>query len=66
LGIDNSLIGEVALTVYALVATAAAYTAGRYAMIPFLLLYAAAFGTTAGIELAQALSSGSDPSTAAG
>jgi cellulose synthase/poly-beta-1,6-N-acetylglucosamine synthase-like glycosyltransferase len=57
LDIDASVVGEGALAVYALVSTALAYQAGRYGLVPFLLLYAAAFGTVAGIELSQALSS---------
>jgi cellulose synthase/poly-beta-1,6-N-acetylglucosamine synthase-like glycosyltransferase len=57
LDIDASVIGEGALAVYALVSTALAHQAGRYGLVPFLLLYAAAFGTVAGIELSQALSS---------
>jgi cellulose synthase/poly-beta-1,6-N-acetylglucosamine synthase-like glycosyltransferase len=66
LGIDRSVIGEVALAVYALSATAVAHSAGRYGMMPFLLLYAAAFGTMAGIELAQATSPNRERSTARG
>jgi hypothetical protein len=58
LGIDGSVIGEVALTAYALAAAATAYSVGQYGMIPFLLLCAAAFGTIASIELAQAVPSG--------
>jgi len=55
LDIDVSIIGEASLTVYALAATVLAHQAGRYAMVPFLLLYAAAFGTVAGLELRQGL-----------
>ncbi len=55
LGIDISVIGECGLAVYALVSTGVASRAGQRGMIPFLLLYAAAFGTVAGIELAQGL-----------
>lgn len=47
-------IGEIILALYALVTAAAAYLCGRYGMIPFLLLYAAAFGTVAGMSIAQA------------
>lgn len=50
---DKSTIGEVVLALYALTAAFVAYVTGRYGMIPFLLLYAAAFGTVAGIGLAQ-------------
>jgi cellulose synthase/poly-beta-1,6-N-acetylglucosamine synthase-like glycosyltransferase len=54
LGIDKSVVGEVALSVYALAAAAIAYQVDQYGMMPFLLLYGAAFGTVAVIELAQA------------
>jgi len=50
---DRSTIGEIGLTLYALVTAFLAYITGRYGMIPFLLLYAGAFGTMAGIGLAQ-------------
>jgi cellulose synthase/poly-beta-1,6-N-acetylglucosamine synthase-like glycosyltransferase len=50
---DSSTIGEVVLTLYALLTAFVAYVTGRYGMIPFLLLYAAAFGTVAGMGLAQ-------------
>ncbi len=55
LDVDVSVFGETALAVYALVSTLVAYHAGRYGLMPFLLLYAAAFGTVSGIELAQGL-----------
>ncbi len=55
LDVDISVIGESALTAYALVASAVAHRTGQHAMLPFLLLYAAAFGTVAGIDLAQGL-----------
>jgi cellulose synthase/poly-beta-1,6-N-acetylglucosamine synthase-like glycosyltransferase len=54
LDIDRSITGEVVLSVYALASTVIAYRVGRYSVMPFLLLYAAAFSTVAGIELAQA------------
>lgn len=66
LSIDRSVIGEGALALYALGGVAMAHSAGRYSLIPFLLLYAAAFGTVAGIELAQAVSPWRSPSAAAG
>ncbi len=53
LRVDATVIGESGLAIYALLATAVAYRAGQPAMVPFLLLYAAAFGTVAIIELAQ-------------
>ncbi len=51
---DASTVGEVMLALYALTTASVAYATGNYGMIPFLLLYAAAFGTVAGIGLAQA------------
>jgi hypothetical protein len=53
LGIDRSVIGEATLALYALGSTVIAYRVGQYGMMPFLLLYAAAFSTVASIELAQ-------------
>jgi hypothetical protein len=53
LGVDKSIIGEAALALYALGSTVIAHTVGQYSMMPFLLLFAAAFGTVAGMELAQ-------------
>ncbi|MGD8244580.1 MAG: glycosyltransferase [Anaerolineae bacterium] len=54
LGLDRSVIGELALAIYALLSMAIACGAGRYGMMPFLLLCAAAFSTVAAIDLAQA------------
>jgi hypothetical protein len=54
LAIDRTVIGEGVLSIYALASTVLAYRASRYGTMPFLLLYAAAFGTVASIELAQA------------
>jgi hypothetical protein len=54
LGMDRSVVGEVVLSVYALVSWTVAYRVGRHGVMPFLLLYAAAFSMVAGIELAQA------------
>jgi len=56
LDVDPTVVGEGALAAYALVSTAIAHQAGRYGLIPFLILYAAAFGTVAAIELTQGLS----------
>jgi cellulose synthase/poly-beta-1,6-N-acetylglucosamine synthase-like glycosyltransferase len=53
LQVDASIAGEIALTLYALLATFVAYNTGSYGVIPFLMLYAAAFGTVAGMGLAQ-------------
>ncbi len=50
---DGNIIGEIGLALYALVAAGLAHTLGRYGMIPFLLLYGVAFGTVAGMSLAQ-------------
>jgi len=50
---DGSTFGEIALALYALVAAFVAYATHNRGMIPFLLLYAAAFGAVAGMELAQ-------------
>jgi cellulose synthase/poly-beta-1,6-N-acetylglucosamine synthase-like glycosyltransferase len=50
---DSNTIGELVLTSYALGGVATALVTGHYGMIPFLLLYAAAFGTVAGVGLAQ-------------
>jgi cellulose synthase/poly-beta-1,6-N-acetylglucosamine synthase-like glycosyltransferase len=55
LGIDKSVTGEAGLALYALASAVIAHRVGQVAMLPFLLLFAAAFGTVAGIELAQAL-----------
>jgi len=52
---DVSTIGEVALALYALAAAVVALVTGQYGAIPFMLLYAAAFGTVAGMGLAQAV-----------
>ncbi len=48
---DRAVIGEVGLTLYALVATALAWRSGNGGVVPFLLLYAAAFGLVAGMSL---------------
>jgi hypothetical protein len=56
LDVDPTVVGEGALAAYALVSISLAHQNGRYGMIPFLLLYAAAFGTVAAIELSQGLS----------
>jgi hypothetical protein len=50
---DASVAGEVVLALYALTATFVAYVTGNYGVIPFLVLYAAAFGTVAGMGLVQ-------------
>jgi cellulose synthase/poly-beta-1,6-N-acetylglucosamine synthase-like glycosyltransferase len=58
LGIDKSVVGEGFLACYALAGAAVAHATGQYGMLPFLILYAAAFGTVAGIEIVQALAHG--------
>jgi hypothetical protein len=50
---DASVAGELVLALYALTATCVAYVTGNYGVIPFLVLYAAAFGTIAGMGLVQ-------------
>ncbi|NIV30572.1 MAG: glycosyltransferase, partial [Anaerolineae bacterium] len=50
---DSSVAGEVVLALYALTAALVAYVTGDYGVIPFLVLYAAAFGTIAGMGLMQ-------------
>jgi cellulose synthase/poly-beta-1,6-N-acetylglucosamine synthase-like glycosyltransferase len=50
---NASVAGEVVLALYALVATFVAYVTGNYGVISFLVLYAAAFGTVAGMGLVQ-------------
>ncbi|MBU0705413.1 MAG: glycosyltransferase [Chloroflexi bacterium] len=50
---DGSTVGEIGLMVYALIAAFVAHVTGNQGMMPFLLLYAAAFGTVAGMGLAQ-------------
>ena len=51
---DSSIVGEIVLALYALMTAVVAWTSGQYEFIPFSLLYAAAFGTVAGMGLAQA------------
>jgi cellulose synthase/poly-beta-1,6-N-acetylglucosamine synthase-like glycosyltransferase len=53
LQLDGSTIGEAVLALYALATASVAYATGRYGVIPFSLLYVAAFGTVAGMGLAQ-------------
>lgn len=50
---DGTVIGEVVLTLYALVTALVAYITGNYGVIPFSLLYVVAFGTVAGMGLAE-------------
>jgi cellulose synthase/poly-beta-1,6-N-acetylglucosamine synthase-like glycosyltransferase len=53
LGIDSDTIGEIVLALYALTSTVAAFVTGKYALIPFTLTYAIAFGVVAGIGIVQ-------------
>jgi len=55
LPVDSDFVGEVILMLYALAAAAVAYVTRQRGMLSFLLLYAAAFGTVAGLDVAQAL-----------
>jgi hypothetical protein len=52
---DRGIVGEIVLSLYALVTALVAFNTGNYGMIPFSLLYAAAFGTAAGMGLVQTL-----------
>ena len=54
LQVDGGIIGEVSLALYALTTAVAALATGRYSILPFVLLYAAGFGTVALMELTQA------------
>jgi hypothetical protein len=51
--INNDIIVEIALALYALCTAIAAWATDRYEMIPLSLLYATAFAAAAGAELAQ-------------
>jgi hypothetical protein len=51
---DGCTIGEVVLALYALTTAHVACVSGHYELLPFALLYAAAFATVAGLGLAQA------------
>jgi cellulose synthase/poly-beta-1,6-N-acetylglucosamine synthase-like glycosyltransferase len=53
LGADSSTVGEIILALYALTATFAAFVTEKYALIPFTLMYAIAFGMVAGMGIAQ-------------
>jgi len=52
---DGGVLGEVFLALYALVAAGVAVQRGSWGMIPLLLMYAAAFGATAALQLKQSL-----------
>jgi cellulose synthase/poly-beta-1,6-N-acetylglucosamine synthase-like glycosyltransferase len=53
LGADSDTIGEIFLALYALTTTVAAFANGKYALVPFTLIYAIAFGVVAGLGIAQ-------------
>jgi cellulose synthase/poly-beta-1,6-N-acetylglucosamine synthase-like glycosyltransferase len=53
LGADTNTIGEIVLALYALISTIAAFVTGKYALIPFTLIYAIAFGVIAGMGIIQ-------------
>ncbi len=50
---DGAVVGEIALTIYALLAAGVAWRTGNSGAVPFLLLYVAAFGLVAGMSLAE-------------
>lgn len=52
---DQAIAGEVLLSLYALAGAVTAGTRGNWGAMPFLLLYAAAFGLVAGISLAESV-----------
>jgi hypothetical protein len=54
LSLDWSTLGEAALALYAVITMVAAWQAGNLYAVPFLLLYAAGFGLTAGLGAWQA------------
>ena len=53
LGIDPSVVGELALALYMLITTATAIAVGRYAVVPFTLLSTLAFSYVVWTELTQ-------------
>jgi cellulose synthase/poly-beta-1,6-N-acetylglucosamine synthase-like glycosyltransferase len=63
---DGSVVGEIGLALYALVTALAAYVVGDYGVISFCLLYALAFGTVAGMGLAQTFAPRNRSSRSAG
>ncbi len=67
LGADRSTVGEILLALYALATAVVACVVGDYGMIPFSLVYALAFGTVAGMGVAQTFTlRGGRPSRSAG
>ena len=56
LGVDRGVVGEIVLALCALATALVACASGHYGFVPFSLLYAAAFGTVAGMGLAQGAS----------
>ena len=53
LGADSNTLGEIVLALYALTTTLAAYVTGKYALIPFTLMYTASFAMIAGMGIIQ-------------
>jgi hypothetical protein len=58
---DGCTIGEGVLTLYALTTAGVAYASGNYGLLPFALLYAAAFATVAGLGVAESLATRQRP-----
>jgi len=55
LPLNSGIIGEIALMLYGLAAIWVAHMTGEEGMLPILWLYVIAFGTVAGLEIAQAV-----------
>jgi len=55
LGIDGTVWGELALTLYALLLTLTAWNRGAYGVLPFLALYVAGFGLVSLLSLREGL-----------
>jgi cellulose synthase/poly-beta-1,6-N-acetylglucosamine synthase-like glycosyltransferase len=53
LGADSNTLGEIVLALYALTTTLAAYVTGKYALIPFTLMYTISFAMVAGMGIIQ-------------
>jgi cellulose synthase/poly-beta-1,6-N-acetylglucosamine synthase-like glycosyltransferase len=53
LGADSNTAGEIILALYALATTLVALATDKYALIPFTLMYAIAFGMVAGMGIVQ-------------
>jgi hypothetical protein len=64
LGSDRAVVGEIVLALYALAAAGAAWVTQNTGSIPFLLLYAMAFGLVAGMSLVEMAGPGGRSRTA--